>query len=54
MVSDLIANFVYGLFAVVIVLTAVEPLSIDTYLIQMVVLIAVAVTLSAGLGSHAR
>jgi hypothetical protein len=56
-VSNLIANFVYGLFAVVIVLTAIEQLSIDTYLIQMVVLIAfgafaVAITLSAGLGSR--
>ncbi len=56
-VSRLIANFVYGLFAVVIVLTAIEQLSIDTYLIQMVVLIsfgafAVAITLSAGLGSR--
>ncbi len=56
-VSNLIANFVYGLFAVVIVLTAIEQLSIDTYLIQMVVLIsfgafAVIITLSAGLGSR--
>ncbi len=56
-VSSLIANLIYSLLAVVVILTALEQLSIDTHLIQMVVLISftafvVAITLSAGLGSR--
>ncbi|BBP43976.1 mechanosensitive ion channel family protein [Thiosulfativibrio zosterae] len=56
-VSNIIANLIYGILVVVIVLTSLEQLSIDTYLIQMVVLItfsafAVAITLSLGLGSR--
>lgn len=56
-VSSIIANSAYGILVIVVVLTALEQLSIDTYMIQMIVLIsfsafAVAVTLSLGLGSR--
>ncbi|WEJ62534.1 mechanosensitive ion channel family protein [Thiomicrorhabdus lithotrophica] len=54
--AKLMANFVYGLLVVIIVLTVLEQLSFDTSLIQTLILVAftgfaLAIALAMGIGS---